>query len=109
MSASELARRAGVSSGYLSKLEAGTAARPSGEVLARLASALGTGIPDLLELADPGPPPAVPDSLRRFAEREGLPTEDVRALAAIRFRGEQPKTPEAWGFLYEALKRAVRE
>jgi transcriptional regulator with XRE-family HTH domain len=108
-SANHLAQRAGVSSSYLSKLERDVAPRPSGEVLGRLAAALGTTIADLVGAEEGAPPPEVPPTLRAFADRVGLPEADVRMLARIAYRGEQPKTPEAWGFLYEALKRAVRE
>ncbi len=48
LSAAELARRAMISTGYLSALERGQRPRPSAEVLDRLATALGTTIADLL-------------------------------------------------------------
>ena len=48
LSAAELARRAAISKGYLSVIERGGSVRPSADVLARLATALGTTIADLL-------------------------------------------------------------
>ena len=60
-------------------------------------------IPTLDESVD------VPGSLREFAEQEGLPESDVMMLARIEFRGEQPKTVDAWGFLYRAIKYSASE
>jgi transcriptional regulator with XRE-family HTH domain len=97
-SATELARRAGVSPGYLSKLERDPSTRPSGNVLGRLVGAEGGD-----------PPPEVPDTRARFAAQARLAEADVAPLVRIRVRGEQPTPPEAWGLLDEALKRAVRE
>lgn len=107
-SAGELARRAGVSRGYLSKLEGGTSKRPSADVLNRLAAALGTTSSDLLGREEPSETSAIPESLRRFAEQAGLPDEDVAMLARIRYRGEQPRTPEDWAYLLESIKRSIR-
>lgn len=107
MSAAELARRAEVSKGYLSELENGRAERPSGDVLYRLASALGTTVADLLGREVRPADRAINPALRQFAEAEGLPEEDVRMLAQIRFRGEQPATIEDWRFLYESIRRSI--
>jgi transcriptional regulator with XRE-family HTH domain len=108
LSLSELAERAGVSKGYLSALEnedAETRRRPSGQSLYKIAEALGVTVADLLgehtHLDEPGD---IPGSLREFAELEGLPESDVMMLARIEFRGEKPKTVDAWGFLYRAIK-----
>ena len=109
ISAAELARRAGVSKGYLSEIETGQAPRPSGDVLYRLATALGTTMADLLgrEVRAPATRP-ITESLRQFADEALLPAGDVEMLAQIRFRGEQPRTPEDWRFLYESIKRSIR-
>lgn len=107
-SASELARRAQVSSGYVSKLEGGTARRPSADVVSRLAVALKTSTAELLGQDEPSDPPTVPESLRQFAATAGLPDEDVAMLAGIRYRGEQPRTPEDWAYLLESIKRSIR-
>ena len=108
LSLSELAERAGVSKGYLSALEnedAETRRRPSGQSLYKIAEALGVTVADLLgEHTHFDEPVDVPGSLLAFAEQEGLPESDVMMLARIEFRGEQPKTVDAWGFLYRAIK-----
>jgi len=110
ITAADLARRAGISKAYLSEIENGKVPRPSADVLYRLATELGTTVADLL--GKPVQAPAarsIPDALRQFAEAEELPEEDVKMLAQIRFRGEQPKTPDDWRFLYDAIKRSVRK
>jgi transcriptional regulator with XRE-family HTH domain len=108
LSLSELAERASVSKGYLSALEnedAETRRRPSGQSLYKIAEALGVTVADLLgEHTHLDEPVEVPGSLREFAEQEGLPESDVMMLARIEFRGEQPRTAKAWGFLYDAIK-----
>lgn len=108
ISAAELARRAGVSKGYLSEIEAGNAPRPSGAVLMRLADALGTTIADLLGTEVRPATREVSSSLREFAEANALPAQDVEMLAGIRFRGNQPESADDWRFLYESIKRSIR-
>jgi transcriptional regulator with XRE-family HTH domain len=109
VSLSELAERAGVSKGYLSALEnediATAKRRPSGQSLYKVAAALGVSVADLLgEQAHAIEPLQIPASLREFAEQESLPEADVIMLTRIEFRGEQPRTADAWGFLYRAIK-----
>lgn len=107
MSATELARAADISKGYLSELENGHSPRPSGAVLMKLANALGTTIADLLEReVEPGKM-KIPPSLLDFAELVELPEQDITMLARIRFRGDQPQTLEDWRFLYESIKRSI--
>ena len=112
MSAAELARRATISKGYLSEIENTTgersAPRPSAEVLYRLATALGTTVADLLEKEVQPAARSIPPDLQEFARAANLPDEDVRMLAQIRFRGEQPRTADDWRFLYESIKRSIR-
>ncbi len=66
-SQSELARRAGMSQGNISRIEAGIGKKPYGETLAKIASALGITVDELQ-----GPPPPVPaddpELLARLAE-----------------------------------------
>lgn len=109
ISAAELARRAGISKGYLSEIESGRIDRPSAEVLYELATALGTTIADLLQKEVRPASQQIPPSLRSFADKANIPEEDVRMLAQIRFRGEQPTTEEDWAFLYGSIKRSIRE
>lgn len=106
---SQLAQEAGVSKGYLSALENDPAARrPSAETLYALATALGVTMSDLmgrkLLAADAI---AIPDSLRDFAKEEGLPEADVKMLAAIKFRGEHPRTKERWRYIYTAIRTST--
>lgn len=106
LSLSALAAKAGVSKGYLHRLEGdSTDARPSGKTLYALAEALGVTMSDLLGRKLLGPAQAdVPAALRQFAEDEGLPEADVLMLAAIEFRGEAPRTKERWRYIYNAIE-----
>lgn len=105
----ELARRASIAKSYLSEIESNNATRPSGSILYRLAEALGTTIADLLEKEVRPAARDIPDSLKKFADEEGIPQEDLEMLAQIRFRGEQPSTPDDWRYLYESIKRSIRK
>ncbi len=106
--AADLARRTGISKGYLSDLESGRAPRPSADVLYRLATELGITIADLLGKEVRPAARDAPPALREFADEAGIPEEDVEMLAQIRFRGEQPTTADDWRFLYESIKRSIR-
>lgn len=107
INATELARHANISKGYLSEIEAGKTPRPSADVLYRLATALGTTIADLLEKEIRPASRDVSHSLREFANEASIPEQDVEMLAQIRFRGTQPATAEDWRFLYESIKRSI--
>jgi transcriptional regulator with XRE-family HTH domain len=107
LNAVDLARKAEISKGYLSELETGRASQPSGAILYRIASALGTNVADLLEKEIHPVSRSITSSLRAFAEQASLPKEDVQMLAQIRFRGDQPETPEDWHFLYESIRRSM--
>jgi transcriptional regulator with XRE-family HTH domain len=112
MSPSELAEKAGVAKSYLSTLEhedrSKNVRRPSANTLYRIASALGVAMSDLL-----GRPVITaqagrrPRSLVEFAKLRELPEADVEMLAGIKFRGEEPKTPERWEFIYQAIKNSA--
>jgi transcriptional regulator with XRE-family HTH domain len=106
-SASELARRAGIARSHISRIESGERPRPSADVLHRLAEALETSVADLLEQPAAVSVTELPASLRRLAEREQLPAEDVAMLAAIRYRGEQPRSVAGWAFVLEAVRLAI--
>ncbi len=107
LSLTALAGKAGVSKSYLHRLESGTvgAPRPSGKTLYALAEALGVTMSDLLgrKLLVQNST-EVPEALRAFAEEEDLPESDVRMLASIEFRGEQPRTVERWRYIYNAIE-----
>jgi len=110
MSLSDVAERAEVAKGYLSVLEneeSDAARRPSGATLLRVAAALGVTIADLIGEAPTSAGPALPPGLREFAEANDLPEADVHMLAQIEFRGRRPNSPEAWQFIYQAIRRSV--
>lgn len=114
LSLSELARLSGVSKGYLSQIERSADARPSASTLFALAKALGTSAAALLGGTDDGtaadePAPDIPDSLREFAAEVDLPPAELHMLARIRYRGEAPRSKDDWRFIYESIRRSVRD
>ncbi len=46
----------------------------------------------------------IPPSLAQFAKAAALPPDDVLMLARLRYRGQQPTTPEKWELLYNVIK-----
>jgi transcriptional regulator with XRE-family HTH domain len=109
MSAAQLAKAAGISRSYLSELEngAGNHSRPSAKVLYALGKALGVSMSDLLGRpliveSENTPSP----SLLQFAEQDGLAQADIEMLASIKFRGEAPRTPDRWRFIYQAIRNS---
>ena len=116
ISLSALADAAGISKGYLHELESNPTAKPSAEVLYNLALALDTTVGFLLgRRRNPAPveeqeaPLEIPPSLEEFARKHRIPEDDKRRLACIKYRGQQPKTVEDWAYLYETIKRVVRD
>jgi transcriptional regulator with XRE-family HTH domain len=105
LSQAALARQAEVSPAYLSELEGGQGKRPSGQVLMRLAKALGVTIAEVLgESVRPGDLAVEPDpSLLEFAKERNLPPSDVEMLAAIRFRGDPPRSSRRWAMIYDTI------
>lgn len=105
LSQAALCREAGVSPAYLSELESGQGKRPSGQVLMRLAKALGVTIAELLgERIRPGQSISEPDpTLLAFAEERNLPSSDIEMLAGIRFRGDPPRTTRRWAMIYDTI------
>lgn len=83
-----LSKKANVSSGYLSDLENAVKNRPSADVLARIAAALGTTVDYLVGKSDDPTPPPVADA-------------DV-------LRADMPIPPEGWDELTEEEKEDVR-
>jgi transcriptional regulator with XRE-family HTH domain len=111
MSLSQLAAAARLSKSYLSELESGNGStqRPSADVLYRIGNALGVAMSDLLDRpVIIEPKRERPPSLLQFAKQAGLPEADVEMLAGIEFRGEQPRTPERWSFIYQAIRNSER-
>jgi transcriptional regulator with XRE-family HTH domain len=107
---SGLAAESGLSKGYISSLENNhEARRPSGDVMYRLAQALGVTMADLLgRQLLPAASPTIPESLATFAKEEGLNQADVAMLASIKFRGEQPKTPDRWRYIYQSIRNSIQ-
>lgn len=104
LSQQELADRVGISRNYLSQIERGQAKNLSWQVVEKLTSILGikddsTGKRE--ETAD------IPSSLAEFAKNAGLPSDDVMMLARLKYRGQQPTTPEKWELLYNVIKMTV--
>jgi len=112
-----LAADAGVSKTYLWELENDKegAKKPSAEVLLKIANALSTTLADLLELPSIRVDRTKLDlspSLREFRDRmkklaTPLTEAELRDLAAMRFRGGQPRTADDWHDLYRVLKRST--
>jgi transcriptional regulator with XRE-family HTH domain len=106
MSQTALAAETGIAKSYLWSLENDqTATRPSADTLYKIAKALGVTMSALLGrelLTDP--PHEIPPGLAEFAKDRQLPNSDVRMLAAIQFRGDQPQTKERWAYIYNAIR-----
>lgn len=107
LSLSQLAERSGLTKGYLVRLENQEAANPSVEVVAQIAEALDLTAADLLGgpvIRFVGDSSEVSPSLRAFAEEANLSSSDVRMLASIRWRDQQPpQTQERWQYVYRSL------
>ena len=114
-SLNKLAEMAGISKAYLSQLENNLSKQPSGEILFKIASALGTTIADLLDkpvrvhAKDFG---EMPDGLRELIDEQGetldIREEDVKMLMNIRYRGNQPETPEDWEHILRTIRIVMR-
>lgn len=110
MSPAELAKKAKISRSYLSELENGKGEHksPSAHLLYRIGKALGVTMSELLgKPLINAPAEEPPASLLKFARESRLPKADVEMLTTIQFRGERPKTPERWKFIYDAIKASV--
>jgi transcriptional regulator with XRE-family HTH domain len=97
-SLAEVAARAGLSRAYISAIERGRSKRPGADALQRLEDVLGP-----LRDAPTAPNIAVPVGLRQFARDRKLSDTEVRMLASLRIRGQQPISRERWTFIYDAL------
>ena len=114
-SLNKLAEIAGISKAYLSQLENNVSKQPSAEILFKIATALGTTIADLLEkpvrvYSDDFQ--EVPDGLRELIDERGetldIREEDVKMLMSIRYRGNQPETPEDWEHILRTIRIVMR-
>jgi len=106
-SQADLAEKVEISRTYLSQIEQGRAQNLSLRLAQRLSTVLGIESPyqedDEEEERDEED---IPESLRDFAEEDGLPSEDIRMLAGIEYRGERPQDPQQWRILYNVIKTA---
>ena len=115
ISVAELAAESQVSKPYIWQIEDGRRNNPSGEILRRLASALGTTVADLMgtplgiseeDLAQ------VPPSLRALARKRGkqlnLRKEDIQMLKCIHYRGKRPNKTEDWELLFLFIRRLLK-
>jgi len=114
LSVLDLARAAGVSPAYLWQIESGAKRNPSGEVIKRLAAALGTTVADLMEtsLAVPGHslqevPPSLRSLISKKARQLDIRQEDVEMLKQIQFRGRRPAKEEDYELIFLFLKRIL--
>ncbi|MBD1821081.1 helix-turn-helix domain-containing protein [Cyanobacteria bacterium FACHB-DQ100] len=105
LSQQELAEQIGISRNYLSQIERGQATNLSWQVRERLSAVLGLK-------AEPAPSSALesvdlPPSLVEFAQNANLPPDDVLMLSRLKYRGQQPTSPEKWELLYNVIKMTV--
>lgn len=105
LSQEELAQKIGISRNYLSQIERGQATNLSWQVREKLSANL--GIKE--EAIDSSVPesPNLPSSLAKFARSAKLPPDDVMMLARLKYRGQQPTTPEKWELLYNVIRMTV--
>lgn len=114
----QLASQAEVSKTYIWELENDQKGekKPSADVLLRIANALKTTIAELLGLPTVQADDRnieISKSLREFCEwmektDRKLSKEEISDLAAMRFRGGQPKSRDDWDDLYRTLKRITK-
>lgn len=105
LSQQELADKIEISRNYLSQIERGQATNLSWQVRERLSAVLGLKA----EPAHPSisEPTDLPPSLIEFAQKANLPPDDVLMLARLKYRGQQPTSPEKWELLYNVIKMTV--
>jgi transcriptional regulator with XRE-family HTH domain len=103
ISQGELADRAGISRNYVSLIERGEASNLSINVLNHLAAALSVTPAELTGESQEAHT-LIPPALRDFALQSGLSFETVDRLARIPRRGAEPRTPEEWRALFEAVR-----
>lgn len=104
LSQEKLAQGVGISRNYLSQIERGQATNISWHVMERLTSVLGLKgeqVGTISEMVD------LPPSLAEFAKTANLPPDDVVMLARLKYRGQQPTTPDKWELLYNVIKMTV--
>jgi len=107
LSATELARLAGVSLSYISQLEHGHQQSPSMAVARRLAATLSWATSELLSPdTPPSQPENVPIELSRLALQLSLSPEVVTLLCSISIENHHPTSGDDWLFLYLSICQA---
>jgi len=114
LSVEGLAEASGVSKPYIWQIESGRRANPTGDVLRKLAAALGTTVADLVgapEVISKDVLAKVPKGLRDLARKRGkdigLQEQDVEMLKQIHYRGRRPEKSEDWELIFLFLKRIL--
>jgi transcriptional regulator with XRE-family HTH domain len=102
LSQEDLAQKIGISRNYLSQIERGQATNLSWQVREKLSATLGLK-EESTDLATQETS-KLPPSLAKFAKSAKLPPDDVIMLARLKYRGQQPTTPEKWELLYSVIK-----
>lgn len=103
----DLAEKVEISRTYLSQIEQGRAQNLSLRLAQRLSTVLGIKSPYQEDDEDEEKDEEdISQSLREFAEQDGLPPEDIQMLARIEYRGEKPQDPQEWRILYNVIKTA---
>lgn len=97
-SLSETAGRTGLSRAYINALERGRGKRPGADVIRRLEDVFGS-----LHASTAASVDDAPSGLIALARERQIPAGEVRMLAGLRIRGQQPRTMERWRFIYDAL------
>lgn len=105
-SLSELAKLATISRSYLYQIEIGKSS-PTEDKLRSIANALGVTLSNLLEGVKTIEEMEIPESLKKFALDENLPSADVQMLAKLNYRGNQPTSAEQWRILYRVIKATL--
>jgi len=96
----DLAEKVEISRTYLSQIEQGRAQNLSLRLAQRLSTVLGIKSPYQEDDEDEEKDEEdISQSLREFAEQDGLPPEDIQMLARIKYRGEKPQDPQEWRIL----------
>jgi len=113
-SVAALAEQSGVSKPYIWQIEDGRRKNPSGDMLRKLASALGATVAELMDAPAGIPEDALkdlPQSLREFARKRGkackLRREDVEMLKHIHYRGRRPGASDDWELIFLFLRRIL--
>jgi transcriptional regulator with XRE-family HTH domain len=102
LSQQELATQVGITRTYLSEIERGVSVNLSWQLREKLTTVLG-----LQQRSGDHSPTSLPQGLAEFAATAKLPQDDIEMLANLKYRGQQPSTPEKWELLYNMIKVAV--